>query len=75
MITAVFNPNCRAGPAELRENYGFSRREIAQLESILTDHLNKLPIESKKQIGAPAGCRRTLQSQCPPITTPKRGGS
>lgn len=25
------------GSVELRENYGFSRREIAQLESMLTD--------------------------------------
>jgi DNA-binding MarR family transcriptional regulator len=39
---AVFNLNCPKGPVELRENYGFSRREIAQIESILTDPLNKL---------------------------------
>ena len=39
---AVFNLNCSAGPVELRENYGFSRREIARIESGLTDHLNKL---------------------------------
>jgi Domain of unknown function (DUF4160) len=39
---AVFNLNCSAGPAELRENYGFSRREIARIESVLTDHLNVL---------------------------------
>lgn len=39
---AVFNLHCPAGPVELRENYGFSRREIAQIESMLTDHLNKL---------------------------------
>ena len=39
---AVFNLNCPAGPVELRENYGFSRREIAQIEGILTDHLNEL---------------------------------
>ena len=29
---AVFNLNCPAGPVELRENYGFSRREIGQIE-------------------------------------------
>lgn len=39
---AVFNLNCPKGPVEVRENYGFSRREIAQIESILTDPLNKL---------------------------------
>jgi hypothetical protein len=27
---AVFNLNCPAGPVELRENYGFSRREIVR---------------------------------------------
>ena len=36
---AVFHLNCPAGPVELRENYGFSRREIAQIESMLADHL------------------------------------
>ena len=36
---AVFNLNGPAGPVELRENYGFSRREIAQIESMLMDHL------------------------------------
>src|SRR5260370_25575848 len=30
---AVFNLSCPAGPAELRENYGFSRREIPQIPS------------------------------------------
>ena len=39
---AVFNLHCRAGPLDLRENYGFSRREIAQIEKILTDHVNQL---------------------------------
>ena len=39
---AVFNLNRPAGPVELRENYGFSRREIAQAEGILTDYLSKL---------------------------------
>ena len=38
---AVFNLNCRAGPVELRENYGFSRREIARIENVLMDHRNK----------------------------------
>jgi hypothetical protein len=39
---AVFNLNCPAGPVELRENYGFSRRVIAQTANVLIDHLNDL---------------------------------
>jgi hypothetical protein len=38
----VFNLNCPAGPVQIRENYGFSRREIARIESMLTDHLIEL---------------------------------
>ncbi len=30
---AVFNLNCPAGPVELRENYGFSRREFVRIEN------------------------------------------
>jgi len=36
---AVFNLNCPAGPAELWENYGFSRRELTLGERGLTGHL------------------------------------
>ena len=32
---AVFNLNCPAGPVELRENYGFSRRGIARMRKTL----------------------------------------
>ena len=39
---AVFDLNCLAGPVELRENYGFSRREIRHILVVLTDHLNEL---------------------------------
>lgn len=39
---AVFNLHCPAGPVELRENYGFSRREIGQIARMLTDHLEEL---------------------------------
>lgn len=39
---AVFNLGCPAEPVELRENYGFSRRWVAQIQSMLTDHLNKV---------------------------------
>jgi hypothetical protein len=33
---AVFDLHCPAGPPELRENYGFSRHDIATIESNLT---------------------------------------
>jgi DNA-binding MarR family transcriptional regulator len=36
---AVFNLNCPAGPVQLRENYGFSRREIRQIVAVLMDRL------------------------------------
>ena len=39
---AVFDLNCPAGPVELRENYGFSRREIRRLPGVLMDHLDEL---------------------------------
>jgi len=32
---AIFNLNCPAGPAALRENYGFSRRDIARIRRTL----------------------------------------
>jgi hypothetical protein len=36
------NLNCPAGRVELRENYGFSRREIVRTGSASTDPLNDL---------------------------------
>ena len=39
---AVFNLNCPSGPVELRENYGFSRREVARIKNALADHLAEL---------------------------------
>ena len=39
---ALFNLSCPAGPVELRENYGFSRREIARIHSALAGHLAEL---------------------------------
>jgi Domain of unknown function (DUF4160) len=39
---AVFSLNCLAGPVELRENYGFSRREISKIETMLSQHLEEL---------------------------------
>ena len=38
----VFGLNCSAGLVELRENYGFSRREIKRISGVLTGHLDKL---------------------------------
>ena len=39
---AVFNLNCPVGPAEIRENYGFSKREVRRMVSVLLDHLEEL---------------------------------
>ena len=39
---AVFRLNCPAGPAELRENYGFSRSEITAIRNALGSHLGAL---------------------------------
>ena len=39
---AVFNLNCMVGPIELRENYGFSSREIGHLSGVLKSHLGDL---------------------------------
>jgi len=39
---AVFHLNCPDGPVELRENYGFSKREISKIEIELTEHMAEL---------------------------------
>ncbi len=39
---AVFNLNGPAGPVDLRENYGFSRREIVRIQAELTTHMENL---------------------------------
>jgi hypothetical protein len=39
---AVFNLNCRAGPVDIRENCGFSRKEIVRIEAELTAHMTDL---------------------------------
>jgi hypothetical protein len=41
-LEAVFNLNCPGGPVDLRENYGFSRREITPIQTVLTKHLEEL---------------------------------
>jgi hypothetical protein len=38
----VFNLDCPAGAVELRENYGFSRRELRHIENMLTHHMAEL---------------------------------
>jgi hypothetical protein len=45
---AVFHLNCPAGPAEIRENFGFSRREISRIETELTERANVLCGEWEK---------------------------
>ena len=39
---ALFNLNCPAGPVRVRENYGFSRREIRHIAAVLVDRLVEL---------------------------------
>jgi hypothetical protein len=39
---AVFNLNCPGGPVQLRENYGFSRREFARIRDSLNDSVPML---------------------------------
>ena len=39
---AVFNLNCPEGLPELRENYGFSLREVKHIEYALLQHLEEL---------------------------------
>jgi hypothetical protein len=36
---AVFNLNCPKGPVELRENYGFSWREVNRLAKAIQAHV------------------------------------
>ncbi|MCB8747341.1 DUF4160 domain-containing protein [Rhodoferax sp. U2-2l] len=36
---AVFNLGCPQGPVELRENYGFSQKELSRIAGALQDHL------------------------------------
>ena len=36
---AVLNLNCRSGPPELRQSYGFSLPEVNHSRNVLEDHL------------------------------------
>jgi len=42
---AVFDLHCPFGPAEVRENYGFSLKELGQIKSALTANLDDLCAE------------------------------
>ncbi|MHB8621785.1 MAG: DUF4160 domain-containing protein [Sulfuricaulis sp.] len=39
---AVFNLHCPKGPPEVRENYGFSRKDLMKIASGLVDNLQNL---------------------------------
>jgi hypothetical protein len=39
---AVFNLRSSTGLVELRENYGFARRDLAHIETLLTKHQEEL---------------------------------
>ena len=39
---AIFNLNCSSGPVELRENYGFSWRELGRIQRELNGSLGRL---------------------------------
>jgi hypothetical protein len=39
---AMFELNCPRGPVALRENYGFSSRELARIVTILAENLGAL---------------------------------
>jgi hypothetical protein len=45
---AVFNLHCPSGPPELRENYGFSQRELGRIAGALAQKLGELCIEWKQ---------------------------
>lgn len=45
---AVFILNCPAGPPQLRESYGFSRRQLSRIKDELAHHLAVLCEEWRK---------------------------
>jgi hypothetical protein len=44
---AVFNLGCPNGPVELRENYGFSRKDVNRIASALLNELAALCLKWK----------------------------
>lgn len=45
---ATFNLHCPAGPALIRENYGFAKKDIVRIATALNDSLAKLCDEWRK---------------------------
>ena len=39
---AVFELNCPAGPASLRENFGFAQHEVNAIQKALMEHISSL---------------------------------
>jgi hypothetical protein len=50
---ALFYLNCPTGPVALRENYGFTRREIVWIEAALNQHVVELCAAWKEIHGNP----------------------
>jgi hypothetical protein len=44
-LEAVFELNCPAGPASLRENYGFAQRELNAIQKALGEHVPRLCLD------------------------------
>jgi hypothetical protein len=40
--SAIFNLNCPAGPLSLRANFGFSDRQLREIQAKLLDHIAEL---------------------------------
>lgn len=45
---SVFKLHCPDGPPELRENYGFTKKELSHIANELTDKLKTLCLEWRK---------------------------
>ena len=50
---AVFDLHCPFGPPELRENYGFSLKELGKIKGALAEDLNLLCAEWSRIHGSP----------------------
>ena len=79
----MFQLNCPSGPAALRENYGFSRRDIARIKAMLTtrewrivQRLGENPwsgvMNSKQRLSAPRDGVSASFGHCGPLR-PQRG--
>jgi hypothetical protein len=45
---AIFNLNCPQGPVVLRENYGFSRRDVSRIRKFLDENVRMLCCEWRR---------------------------